>query len=705
MIPHPRPAAAGLLPLVGGVCLAAASLPLMAEAIDPAAVPPPAPVTQSTGPRGETVYQAAFFVPFSAANALQMVQRTPGFTLERIDSSVRGFAAAAGNVVINGQRPSAKSDPLETILARIPANRVLRVEVGPGDLYGAEYSGKPQVLNLVLRAEGGLAGTAEGTLRRAYTGELYPDLSLSALLTRGKSTVTVALKLDSSAATTEEGYDRITEAASARLVEYRRKVNTIREPVTSASAAWAHDDGANRTAHLNTRVALDRVRLGQTNDVTPLVGPVRDDRLTQHYDISSFELGGDITRPLAGGGLKLVGLATRRHRDNLDTQFNRVGGQVLGGGEQSLVDSLDETIGRLVWTRADLGGWSVEAGAERAFNRLRSAVDVYALDGAGGRSRIDLPIDNAVVEETRTEAFVNAGHRLSSRLRTDLGVTVESSHLVVSGDVAADRRLRFIKPKAVLDWRAGKAWHAQVSLQRRVAQLQFQDFISNAELTTNRVNGGNADLLPQRSWDLLGFVEHPLLGDGLVRVEAGYNAVELVQDRVPTPEGFDAPGNLGNGRELILRGKLDMPLARLGLRGGRLSLSTSYLSTRVRDPYTGLDRPYSGTSAFVWQAAFRQDRGKFAWGFELSGNTPSTFYRRDELDRTWSQMPYVTAFADYRPDARTTLTLGLDNATGVPAFRRRQFFTPDRRTATADLEEYRQRNRHVVPYVSLKRTI
>jgi hypothetical protein len=31
-----------------------------------------------------------------------------------------------------------------------------------------------------------------------------------------------------------------------------------------------------------------------------------------------FELGGDVTRPLAGGAIKLVGLATRRKRDNFD---------------------------------------------------------------------------------------------------------------------------------------------------------------------------------------------------------------------------------------------------------------------------------------------------------------------------------------------------------------------------------------------------
>ncbi len=58
----------------------------------------------------------------------------PGFNLEQGNDEVRGFAGAAGNVVFNGARPSSKSDSLETILMRIPARRVIRVEVGPGDV-------------------------------------------------------------------------------------------------------------------------------------------------------------------------------------------------------------------------------------------------------------------------------------------------------------------------------------------------------------------------------------------------------------------------------------------------------------------------------------------------------------------------------------------------------------------------------------------
>ena len=137
-----------------------------------------APAAQTAGPNGRTVYEAAYFTPFAPSNALQIVERVPGFTLEVGNQEVRGFAQAAGNVVINGQRPSSKADTLEAILARIPASRVARVEVGPGDLFGSEFAGKPQVLNLVLTTGGGLAGTATGSVARTWDGRIAPSASL-----------------------------------------------------------------------------------------------------------------------------------------------------------------------------------------------------------------------------------------------------------------------------------------------------------------------------------------------------------------------------------------------------------------------------------------------------------------------------------------------------------------------------------------------
>ena len=82
---------------------------------------------------------------------------------------------------------------------------------------------------------------------------------------------------------------------------------------------------------------------------------------------------------------------------------------VTGGFVQDLDNQRDETVARLVWNRSNLAGWSVETGIEGVVNKLDSDVNVFRIDGAGAQTRIDLPVDQAVVKEYRGEAFVNAG--------------------------------------------------------------------------------------------------------------------------------------------------------------------------------------------------------------------------------------------------------------------------------------------------------
>ena len=79
--------------------------------------------------------------------------------------------------MIYGARPSSKSESLEATLSRIPASSVQRVEVGPGDLYGSDYSGKSQVLNVVMSTTGGITGNVTASARRRYTGYVNTDLN------------------------------------------------------------------------------------------------------------------------------------------------------------------------------------------------------------------------------------------------------------------------------------------------------------------------------------------------------------------------------------------------------------------------------------------------------------------------------------------------------------------------------------------------
>lgn len=658
-------------------------------------------VAQTSDPTGALVYPGSFFALFSPSNALEIVERVPGFVLEEVDEEIRGFAQAAGNVVINGQRPSSKSETIDVILARIPANRVLRIEVASGERYGSEYSTKAQVLNLVLTDSGGLAGTVEAAARRDFTGRVLPEGSASALLKRGKSSYNLSASV-TNGQTSEEGFDRITVLPGGALREFRDKLNRIKEPALSISGSWAFDDGAARTAHLNGQYARRWFRLDQTNNVFPVAGASRNDSLVQRYNRREYEIGGDVTRPFAGGGLKLIGLLTRRQRSNLDVQTLRSGGLGLGGSEQLLEDRRDETLARLVWDRSNVGGWNIELGAEGVLNKLDSDVGLFSVAGSGLRTRIDLPIDQAVVKEKRAELFVNAGRPLTSKLRLDLGLTYETSKLTVRGDVRADRSLNFLKPKATLDWRPKSVWHVQLSVSRTVAQLQFEDFISSATLASEQVSGGNANLEPQRAWEILATIDRPILGDGLIKVELGHNRISKVQDRVPTPEGFDAPGNLGSGRQWIATAKIDAPLTRFGLKGGRLTLYGSYSDTSVTDPYTLRSRPFTDFSAFSYEVEFRQDLDKFAWGIEVEGNTDSAAYRRTELDRFVQLSPRADVFVEYRPSARTTFSLTLRNILQNTFARKRTFYAPDRTSPDPNLFEYRQRRQHVIPHLKIK---
>ncbi|PZU49873.1 MAG: hypothetical protein DI568_04415 [Sphingomonas sp.] len=675
-------------------------LPLTLALAPMAAAPTPAHAQERVG--GRTVYDAAFFTQFAPTSALQVVQRVPGFRLEDTDQDVRGFGQAAGNVVINGARPSAKSDSLETILAQIPAARVLRVEVGPGDGFGAEFAGRPQVLNLVLTADSGLAGTTELRLRRPYVGRVRADGKASALLKRGQSSFRIAADYNNDELT-DFGPDILTSLPDGTLLERRDKHNGNDDPEGNVSLGWSHEDGEDRRANLNLRYAQGRFRLWQSNHVQPANGTVRDDRLEQDFRYRQFELGGDITRPLGDGSVKLILLATRTSRDREELVLNGVGDLLMGGMSQLQNTNDAESVVRLVWSRPSANGWSIEAGGEAVLNRLDSEVELSGILADGGTYPIPLPLANAVVREIRLEPFVNLGRQLAPGLRADFGLTFERSRLTVSGDADAERTLSYLKPRASLDWRSGR-WLLQARAERTVAQLNFGDFISLAEFSNERVNGGNADLVPQRAWEFLATAERPFLGSGVIRAELGINFVQQVQDRVPMEDGLDAPGNLGSGRMKIARLNMDAPLTSLGIPGGRATMRLSIVDTNVRDPYTLRNRHFTNYTLWVLDVGFRQDLGRFAWGFDTWSNSGSTQYRRTEEDRNYRGNPYVEAFAEYRPDSRTILTLRAENLLDVNFYRERTFFSPDRSSTDPVMREHRKRQEHITPSLTLKRT-
>ena len=94
---------ARLLYLTTAAAALVAGSPAISQTTPPPGDQPPA----STGPASRTtIYDAAFFAQYAPRTALDIARRVPGFNLDLGNTDIRGFAAAAGNVVINGARGS-----------------------------------------------------------------------------------------------------------------------------------------------------------------------------------------------------------------------------------------------------------------------------------------------------------------------------------------------------------------------------------------------------------------------------------------------------------------------------------------------------------------------------------------------------------------------------------------------------------------------
>jgi len=283
----------------------------------------------------------------------------------------------------------------------------------------------------------------------------------------------------------------------------------------------------------------------------------------------------------------------------------------------------------------------------------------------------------------------------------DAALNYEMSKLKVRGDALADRSLKFLKPSLTLDWQPGGGWHSQAILRRTVAQLDFFDFVSAADLSVGgRVNGGNADLQPQRTWEGRLLLEHNIFGKGQVRLELGYDLVSLLQDRIlvfdDAGHAFDAPGNLGTGRRTYADLTFDAPLDQFW-KGLRVKLHGNVQRTRVDDPITGQPRDWSGFyPRWLWDADIRRDIGKWAYGVTLSDNRRVQFFRTDDFDINYNQgFPYTSAFLEYRPSANKTLTLDLNDISNTGGARDIVVFDPDRRAGEPSFHEHRFRYSHV----------
>ena len=620
-----------------GLILAASAL-AQADIEQP---PVAAPTPLAANDAGVIAYPAAFFVEARPTNAFDMIQRLPGFSFDGGDGGVRGFAGAAGNVLIDGARPTSKAVSLEDMLKRMPAASVVRIDLIRGGAPGIDMQGHQRVAK-VVRSTAASQDAAVSVGGRLYGGGwLGPYAAVEWSRRAG------ALSLEGAVA-----YEWESSADGGRGARIRYfPGGTLREQGPIHIRELEGLLSANGSAQLDLVENIYRLNLGVSRDDSREYeslgryapdGAWRGDQVTREKRVRDrIEVGGDYTRLLSETmQAQLIALQTLSWTKSDETSVQP------GTAEGAVGDEKEgESILRAVLTARPSGALTLEGGAEGAYNFLDAAT-VVTEDGVV----IRLPNGTVRVEEKRAEAFATASWKPTDRLSLEAGSRFEASRISQTGDTDLSRGFFFAKPRLLLAYAPDALSQLRLRMEREVGQLDFGDFVGQADFSTSVITAGGAELDPERAWVFEAAAERRFWDRGALVLTLTHEAVQKVVDRVVVDGRFDAPGNIGDGRRDRVNLALAVPLDRLGIRNGLVTGSANWRWSRVTDPVTGQARRISGEQAFGTEIGFSQDIARLSstWGVDFRSGDGATTYRINEIRRQ-SEDSLWHAYWDWKP--------------------------------------------------------
>jgi outer membrane receptor protein involved in Fe transport len=691
----------------------AVGLAALAAGLAPGALaqqtPSPAPEqtvakAEADGPEGVRVFEGAFFKQYNPVTAADIVNRVPGFEIDD-GEALRGFGATAGNVLVNGERPSSKVLISEQ-LKRIPADSVLRVELVSGSASNLDARGQTQLVNVVLKqaAKEGSPTTWVLDIRDIqYSERLGWGVQLTKTFALGETAdLTLDFQLPNLRGRTES-YEAVRNAAGV-LTLYREQMGQPNNMGVQGSGVLKWRPSAQDTVSLNLQVAptWNTTNLASFN-YTPSGAFAQGLTGEIDYPVNyTAEVGGDWEHRFSPElSVKGIALATfsEIEQDDIFRNYTPSGTAGPGGlfNTQTFARTTEagERVARGFVTWRPDAAHTIDIGVEGAFNFRDTTLDIFNNTGSGPVPQA-LPVADTRVEEKRIEPFITDVWKMSPQLTLETGFIYEASTITQSGDEVKEREFSYPKPRAILTWQAGASDQVRTSITREVAQLDFSEFATSINVVDASSLIGNPDLEPEKAWKARAEWEHRFGPRAAVTVAVFHDQVEDVQDFIPrticnNPIGaplsscatvdqrtFDAPGNIGDGTRtgIELRGAL--PLGDL-LPNAEVRFSGLLQETEVDDPVTSVSRRFSNERDWSYNISLRHDLPelKLAWGASAAEASERMEYRSAEdilFDRPGTRFD---VYVDSTMIPGITVRVSAANIFHPEEFRMRTFYAAD----------------------------
>ena len=648
------------------------------------------PLFAQTPVEGSRTYVPADFAQFAPQTALDMLNRVPGFAIKQ-EEDARGLGQATGNVVINGQRLSGKSNDVVTELSRIPARNVERIEIVDGATLNIPgLSG--QVANVIVRS-GGIKGQWQyrPEFRSYYTDPLFTRFDVSVSGTKGPVQYTVGV--ENRGNRSGAGGPTWIYSPAGALTEERREEWKGNSDQPQVTGRFVIDGPRGSKGNLNLlyhRLYFDYLETGTRTTIGSLA---RDRRVTEDQHGDSYEIGVGL------GKLKLIGLSRGDAYPDTTTVVTSFADATTAAGDRFTQNGKErETIGRGEYRWKSRGAeWQISA--EGAFNSLDSTSGLFEMNPSGAFEEIPLPGGTARVQEDRYEVIGSYGRTLTPTLTTKLSAGEEYSQLAQVGAGGTTRT--FYRPKGELSaaWKFSPRTDINVKLARKVGQLNFFDFLASVDVASNIEKSANPDLVPEQSWDLQVEGVHNLGKLGSTTLRLYGRLIDDIIDYVPIGANGQSPGNLDHATVYGIESRSTLNLDQFGWRGARLDTDLQLQNSKVRDPLTGVERHISNSLLGAGSVGLRHDLPKsfWAWGADASYEIDADYYRLTEAGRQWEGPVWGDLYVEHKNVHGLTIRAGMYNLFSADSRWNRTVYNGRRTDSVAFVED---RERQIGPIYS-----
>lgn len=625
------------------------------------------------GLAGAQSYAPEYFVQFQAGTAMEMVSRLPGFVFDGGNPS-RG---SAGNVLINGKRPTSKTEPLGDLLGRIPKIGVERIDVINGGASGIDMQGFASVANLILKPMDLVSTSATASSSVMPDGSLEPSLEGSYSLKRGDKNLNLAL-----------GWRRSPDFSQGE--GRRTTLYTAPTPIADVAIKGA---GISDNKSLKLTYGQDVLdgQLTWNGGLAPwsYQSQIRNDGATPSLNFNNntgrtLEQGLAYTRELAPG----ASMDLRALYRTADIATDSASGLDSSASHGRSTSTASEKVlaGELSWQA--LEGVVIRGGLERAVtandNSNTSQANAQAIAVATG---------SAWVQESRVEGQLSSAWQVDSSLSAEAGVKIEHSSLSASASQTEGKAYVYPKPRLRVSLSPSPALQLRLRLEREISQINFGDAAAYFGIADKALRAGVPDVVAAKTWLCEGAMEYRFWERGLATLSYTQAHISDLIDRMPIRTAnatYDVAGNVGEASADNITGMLNLPTDSWSLPQGQLKLSTTWRSSSVTDATTLAPRRLSGEQPMGWRVEFSQDlpQQRTAWGFSVDNGWSNDSWQVAERD-TSSGSAWARAFVNYRPASNLMVTLELNNlASRVITYDRAHYAGGDRLAGGVDFVEH-----------------